>query len=157
MDLYGKEAPKTVNNFLGFCIAGYDTNLSYWNCKFHKIVKDYIIQGGDILYEDGTGAWCVYEKDTFEMEENNLKFKEPYLLAASKRTDGSIGSQFFVTTDSLPFLTKEYCIFGRISQGRNVIDMINNVGSNDGIPTKEVRLNLHCFNIYRLTLSNSTS
>lgn len=83
----------------------------------------------------------MYEEDTFEMEENNLKFREPYLLAASKRTDGSIGSQFFVTTDSLPFLNKEYCIFGRVSQGRNVIDMMNNVGSPDGIPIKEVSFN----------------
>ena len=56
LDLFGKDAPKTVNNFLGLCMAGYNKNLSYWNCKFHKIASGYIFQGGDIMYEDGTGA-----------------------------------------------------------------------------------------------------
>mmetsp|Transcript_30940 Transcript_30940/g.35347 ORF Transcript_30940/g.35347 Transcript_30940/m.35347 type:complete len:175 (-) Transcript_30940:119-643(-) len=113
-ELFGEEAPKTVNNFLGLCIAGQDKSLSYWDHKFHKIAQDYIAQAGDIINQDGTGSASVYDADTFEMETNNLKFKEPYLLAAAKRADGKVGSQFFITFDELPILNREYTIFGRI-------------------------------------------
>ena len=71
-ELFGKDAPKTVNNFLGLWIAGHDKNLSYWNNKFHKITNDYIAQGGDIIFQDGTGSATVYDSETYEMERNNL-------------------------------------------------------------------------------------
>ena len=137
-ELFGKDAPKTVNNFLGICIAGYDQNLSYWNNKFHKITNDYLAQAGDIIFQDGTGSASVYGTETYEMEKNNLKFKEPYLLATSKRADGTVGSQFFITFDSLPYLNGEYCIFGRVWSNTELIDRINDCGSIDGKPKVDV-------------------
>mmetsp|Transcript_25448 Transcript_25448/g.22619 ORF Transcript_25448/g.22619 Transcript_25448/m.22619 type:complete len:108 (-) Transcript_25448:19-342(-) len=77
------------------------------------------------------------------MEENNLKFREPYLIAASKRLDGTVGSQFFITTDSLPFLNKKYTIFGKISNNTELVDLINVCGSeycSESAPLKEVRI-----------------
>lgn len=137
-ELFGKEAPKTVNNFLGLCIAGHDKNVSYWNHRFHKIAYDYIAQAGDIMYQDGTGSDSVYEGDTFDMENNNLKFKEPYLIAAAKRADGKIGSQFFITLDDLPYLNGQYCIFGRVNSNTELVDRINECGSEEGKPSKSV-------------------
>ncbi|CAI2379547.1 unnamed protein product [Moneuplotes crassus] len=140
IDLYGEEAPKTVNNFLGLCMAAHDQRHSYWNSKFHKIVPDYIIQGGDIINENGEGSCSVYDEDTFDMEINKLKFKEPYLLAAAKRADGKIGSQFFITNDTLPFLNGKYCIFGKVSDNNELCDLISACGSPEGIPEKDVRI-----------------
>jgi cyclophilin family peptidyl-prolyl cis-trans isomerase len=112
--------------------------MCYWNCKFHKIAHDYIAQSGDIMYQDGTGTCCVYEGDTFEMEKNSLKFREPYLMAAAKREDGQVGSQFFITLDELPMLNDEYTIFGRITKNNEIVDLINNAGSDSGKPSKTV-------------------
>jgi len=90
------------------------------------------------MYQDGTGTCCVYEGDTFEMEKNSLKFREPYLMAAAKREDGQVGSQFFITLDELPMLNDEYTIFGRITKNNEIVDLINNAGSDSGKPSKTV-------------------
>lgn len=74
---------------------------------------------------DGTGAATVYESSTMESEKNNLKFVEPYLLAAAANDEGRVGSQFIVTLDSLPLLNgSNHTIFGRLVTGRETINMI---------------------------------
>ena len=60
------------------------------------------------------------------------------MLAAAAREDGQVGSQFFITLDELPYLNGEHCIFGRVVKNTDLIDRINNCGSDTGKPTKEV-------------------
>ena len=60
------------------------------------------------------------------------------MLATSKRADGTVGSQFFITFDSLPYLNGEYCIFGRVCSNTELIDRINDCGSEDGKPRVNV-------------------
>jgi len=74
------------------------------------------------VYGDGTGSTTVYDKDTIPSEKNNLKFKEPYLLAASANEEGEIGCQFMITLDKLPALNgSNHTIFGRLISGTETI------------------------------------
>ena len=61
-------------------------------------------------------------------------------MGAAKRADGTIGSQFFITTDTFPFLNEEYTIFGRVSSNTETIDLMNACGSEDGVPIRDVRI-----------------
>ncbi len=76
--------------------------MKYQDTAFHSVVPGKFIKGGDFIVGDGSGAATVYDSDTFEHEKNKIKFKEPYLLAASANKEGKVGSQFFITLDALP-------------------------------------------------------
>eukprot|EP00347_Sterkiella_histriomuscorum_P021002 403335639 len=130
-ELFGKEAPKTVNNFLAFASGDYSYYMKYTDNMFHKVVPGRFLLGGDFLHQDGTGAMTVYNnEETMEAEKNKLKFKEPYLLAASANKEGKVGSQFMVTLNPLPILNKsDHTIFGRMISGKETIDMIEGANS----------------------------
>jgi cyclophilin family peptidyl-prolyl cis-trans isomerase len=121
-ELFGKDAPKTVNNFLAFCSGEYSNYTRYRDSYMHKVVHGKFIKGGDFINNDGTGTATVYDSATIPAEKNSLTFKEPYLLAASADSEGRIGSQFFITLDSLPTLDgSDNTIFGRLVSGREAI------------------------------------
>lgn len=120
--MYGEKAPKTVNNFLAFCSGDYNRYWKYRDSFFHQIVPGRFLKGGDFISRDGTGSRTVYDKFTFPSEKNNLKFKEPFLLAASANDEGEVGSQFLITLDSLPALNgSDHTVFGRLISGRETI------------------------------------
>jgi peptidyl-prolyl isomerase H (cyclophilin H) len=99
-ELFGKDAPKTVNNFLAFCTGDFSNYMRYKESYIHKVYPGRFMKGGDFMNGDGTGSATVYNSSTIESEKNKLKFIEPYLLAASANNEGRIGSQFFVTFDA---------------------------------------------------------
>lgn len=135
-ELFGKQAPKTVNNFLAFCSGDFSYYMKYRESKFHKVIPGRFLLGGDFINQDGTGSLTVYknqdgiEQDNIQAEKNSLKFKEPYLLAASANSEGRVGSQFMITLASLPALNgSNHTIFGRLISGKDVLDYIE--GAND--------------------------
>ena len=79
--------------------------------------------GGDIVNQNGTGSITVYnEKKTIAAEENDLKFSEPYILAASANEEGQTGCQFFITLQELPPLNgSKHTIFGRLVNGSKIL------------------------------------
>ena len=129
-ELFGKDSPKTVNNFLAFCSGEYSPYTKYRDSYLHKVVHGKFIKGGDFINNDGTGAATVYDASTIQAEKNALTFKEPYLLAASSSSEGKIGSQFFITLDALPDLNgSDHTIFGRIVSGKETINQIEGMDS----------------------------
>jgi cyclophilin family peptidyl-prolyl cis-trans isomerase len=124
-ELFGKDAPKTVNNFLAFCSGEYSPYTKYRDSYIHKVIHGKFMLGGDFMNGDGTGSATVYDSSTIQAEKNNLRFKEPYLLAAAANSEGRIGSQFMLTLDSLPALDNtDHTIFGRLVSGRETVQMI---------------------------------
>lgn len=77
---------------MAFCTGDYSYYMKYTDTKLHQVVPGRFIKGGDFIYGDGTGSATVYNSETMESEKNKLKFKEPFLLAASANKEGQTGS-----------------------------------------------------------------
>ena len=127
-ELFGEKAPRTVDNFLGLCSGEVDRQNKWYGNKsyIHRVLSDRWISGGDLPNGNGTGSVTVYKgKPTFEAEENDLSFSEPYLLVASANDKGETGSQFFITLDALPALNgSKNTIFGRLLSGTRTLHQV---------------------------------
>ena len=125
--LFPKEAPKAVENFIGLIKKGY-----YNGLIFHRVIKSFMIQGGD---PTGTGMggeslWGGKFEDEFSPD---LQFDRKGLLAMANAGPGTNGSQFFITTVPTPWLSNRHTIFGEVSAGYDAVQKIENtpVGAND--------------------------
>jgi peptidylprolyl isomerase len=118
--LFPAIAPKAVENFIRLAESGY-----YNNTTFHRIIKGFMIQGGDPT-GTGSGGESIWGKP-FENEINNvIKFDKPGYLAMANRGPDTNGSQFFITTAKAPWLDGEYTIFGEVIAGEQVVSAIEN-------------------------------
>ncbi|MBF0533199.1 MAG: peptidylprolyl isomerase [Candidatus Omnitrophica bacterium] len=119
--LFREVAPKTCENFIGLVEKGY-----YNGIIFHRVIKDFMIQGGD---PTGTGRggesiWGQYFEDEFK---KGVGFDKPGLLAMANRGPNTNGSQFFITTVPLPYLNNKHTIFGEVVAGYDVVQKIESV------------------------------
>ena len=135
--LFGNQSPKNINNLLHFIAKTgkkVRNNLSYDDTNFFKIVPKFIMQGGDIEKNDGTGHTSVYNNEYIEDEINkDLTFCEPGLVALANKGKNTNGSQFFITLDELPELDGNYTIVGRVLKGYDKLKTISSLcGSIEG-------------------------
>lgn len=114
-------APKACENFMKLAEKKY-----YDGLIFHRIIKEFMIQGGD---PTGTGAGgdSIWGKDFKDEFSSNVNFDKPYLLAMANRGPDTNGSQFFITTVETPWLNQKHTIFGEIVKGTDVIDKLEKV------------------------------
>ena len=128
-ELYPSVAPNTVNNFIELANKGYYNNLT-----FHRIISDFMVQGGDPT-GDGTGGpgYTIKGEFTSNNFTNNLKHKVGVISMARTGEPNSAGSQFFIMTKDYPSLDGQYAAFGRIIKGLDVLTKLNTVktGTND--------------------------
>jgi peptidyl-prolyl cis-trans isomerase A (cyclophilin A) len=137
--LFPDHAPKTVRNFLELAEGGKQwthpetgqstTDKLYDGTIFHRVIPDFMIQGGDPL-GSGRGGPGYKFADEFHPD---LRFDRPYLLAMANSGPGTNGSQFFITVGATPWLNGKHTIFGEVVQGSDVVDKISRVktGSQD--------------------------
>jgi peptidyl-prolyl cis-trans isomerase A (cyclophilin A) len=137
--LFPDHAPKTVRNFVELAEGSREwTDPStrkpskerlYDGTIFHRVIPDFMIQGGDPL-GTGTGGPGYKFADEFHPD---LSFNRPYLLAMANSGPGTNGSQFFITTAPTTWLTGKHTIFGEVISGTDVVDAISRVqtGRND--------------------------
>lgn len=133
INLFPNHAPATVENFVGLAEgtkdytddAGRSGEKFYDGLVFHRIIKDFMIQGGCPLGQ-GIGGPGYKFKDEFHPE---LSFNKPYLLAMANAGPGTNGSQFFITTVETPWLTNRHTIFGEVAddESKAVVDAIEAV------------------------------
>jgi len=128
-ELYPEIAPNTVNNFIDLSNKGFYNNLT-----FHRIIKDFMIQGGDPK-GDGTGGpgYSIEGEFTSNGFANSLKHTKGVLSMARSQDPNSAGSQFFIMTKEASHLDGEYAAFGKVISGLDVLEKIENVktASND--------------------------
>jgi peptidylprolyl isomerase domain and WD repeat-containing protein 1 len=133
--LFPEKAPKTVENFVTHSRNGY-----YNNTIFHRVIRKFMIQGGDPL-GDGTGGESIWGKE-FEDEISDLRHDKPYMLSMANAGPNTNGSQFFITTEKTPWLDRKHTIFGRAYQGFDVIHQIENakVPPNKERPEEDIKI-----------------
>ena len=145
--LFEKDAPKTVANFVELAegkrewkhpSTGKKSNdRLYDGTIFHRVIPDFMIQGGDPL---GSGRGGPGYKFADEIHPD-LRFDRPYLLAMANAGPGTNGSQFFITVSATPWLNGKHTIFGEVIEGADVVDKISRAQTAPGDrPTPEVVL-----------------
>ena len=115
LELYPEYAPKTVNNFVFLAQEGY-----YDGVKFHRVINDFVIQGGD---PTGTGAGGPGYKFEDEVRDNPLKH-ETNVISMANAGPNTNGSQFFITHSPQPHLDGKHTVFGKVVKGADVVDSI---------------------------------
>jgi cyclophilin family peptidyl-prolyl cis-trans isomerase len=133
--LFSDVVPITSKNFRTLC-----QNKTYSNSPLHRIISNFMIQGGDYTNGDGTGGKSIYG-DTFKDENFNIKHDRPYLLSMANCGTDTNGSQFFITTAPTPHLDGKHVVFGEVIDGFDTVDYLNNVqtGPNDR-PEDDIRI-----------------
>ncbi|OTB03106.1 hypothetical protein M426DRAFT_60957 [Hypoxylon sp. CI-4A] len=131
--LFPDAAPKAVENFVTHSKRGY-----YNNTIFHRVIRKFMIQGGDPL-GDGTGGESIWGKE-FEDEFSTLKHDKPYTVSMANAGPNTNGSQFFITTEKTPWLDNKHTVFGRAVQGLDVIHKIENVRTYKEKPEEDIKI-----------------
>ena len=125
LELFPKVAPLAVENFTTHVKEGY-----YNGIAFHRIIHNFMIQGGDPT-ETGRGGESIWHKDFKDEFGANLVFDKPGILAMANRGPNTNGSQFFITTAPAPWLNGGYTIFGKVvgKESMKTLFKLNNVAT----------------------------
>ena len=144
--LFGEAAPNTVNNFAALAKGNYrgDSTFGYKGTKIHRAIPDFIIQGGDITSEDGSGGKSIYGPFFDDEPFYHSHSGEGYISMANKGTPDTNSSQFFIIMQRSRWLDGKHIVFGKVIEGMDLVKKINEMETDDAHLPKKLAIIEDC-------------